>query len=127
MQLGNGRWETAQFNARLQVTQIGLGTNSNSQDLLKLRYDYGQADNNGSMRSQEITVQGQFVANQTFTYDGLNRLQSSHEASIRSRLGNRLSNMTATAIVSLMPRKLRLSAAVRRMFAILIFTPPTIV
>lgn len=79
MQFGNGRWETAQLNSRLQVTQIGLGTTANNQDLVKLNYDYGTTDNNGAMKSQQITVQGQFVANQTYAYDSLNRLQSSHE------------------------------------------------
>ncbi|HRH40127.1 MAG TPA: RHS repeat-associated core domain-containing protein [Pyrinomonadaceae bacterium] len=79
MQLGNGRWETAQFNTRLQVTQIGLGTASNNQDILKLNYDYGSTDNNGAMKSQQITVTGQFTAYQTYDYDSFNRLQSSQE------------------------------------------------
>ena len=79
MQLGNGRWETAQFNSRFQVTQIGLGTASNNQDILKLNYDYGTTDNNGAIKAQQITVTGQFVANQNYTYDSLNRLQSSQE------------------------------------------------
>ncbi len=85
MRLGNGRWETAQFNSRLEVTQIGLGVTDTAQDLLKIQFGYGaDAENNGSMRSQTLTVptvgqnQG-FVAVQTYAYDNLNRLQSAAE------------------------------------------------
>ena len=52
MQLGNGRWETAEYNDRMQVTEIGLGTTDN-QNLLKLEFGYnttGQSDNNGSLK-----------------------------------------------------------------------------
>ena len=45
LQLGNGRWENTQFNARLQPTQIGLGSSANAQDLWKVNYDYGTTDN----------------------------------------------------------------------------------
>lgn len=85
MRLGNGRWETAQYNSRLQITQIGLGVTDQSQDLLKLEYSYGNStQNNGSLREQKITVPtvGQnpgFTAIQTYSYDDLNRLQSAAE------------------------------------------------
>lgn len=92
MQLGNGRWETATFNSRLQITQIGLGVTDNTQNLLKLEFDYEGANpgstvgdrNNGSMREQKITVptigeSDGFTAVQSYTYDGLNRLQSATE------------------------------------------------
>jgi RHS repeat-associated protein len=79
MQMGNGLWETTQLNSRLQLTQVGLGTSTANQDLLKLDYSYGINDNNGSMKSQQITIQNQFVANQNYTYDNLNRLSSSQE------------------------------------------------
>ncbi len=85
MRLGNGRWETAQYNTRLQITQIGLGTGSNDTSLLKLEYDYGNnALNNGSLREQKITVPNAggssgFTAIQTYTYDNLNRLQIAEE------------------------------------------------
>ena len=81
MQLGNGRWETAIYNDRLQITQIGLGTTDSMQDLLKLNYDYGTStQNNGSLREQKINFSG--LSNeikQTYTYDDLNRLKSSTE------------------------------------------------
>jgi RHS repeat-associated protein len=83
MQLGNGHWETAVYNERNQVTQIGLGTTSTTQNLLKLEFGYTSTstsnDNNGSMRSQIITVPttgsaAGFTATQIYTYDSLNRL-----------------------------------------------------
>jgi RHS repeat-associated protein len=86
MRLGNGRFESTQFNSRLQPTQIALGTSANNTSLLKLNYDYGTTDNNGNVKSQTITVptvgnsQG-FVATQTYEYDELNRIKSAVETS----------------------------------------------
>lgn len=82
MRLGNGLWETTQFNSRLQPTQIGLGNGVNSQSLLKLDYEYGATSsvNNGNITKQIITVPG--VTNpfvQTYSYDELNRLTSAEE------------------------------------------------
>ncbi len=87
LRLGNGKWETAAYNNRLQITQIGLGTGSNDTSLLKLAYSYnttGQTNNNGNLREQKITVPGAggtsgFTATQTYTYDDLNRLQVAEE------------------------------------------------
>ena len=85
MQLGNGRWETTQFNSRLQPTQIGLGTVQNATDKLKLDYEYGAAGvNNGNITKQTITVptvgaNAGFTAVQNYTYDELNRLKSAVE------------------------------------------------
>ncbi len=88
MQLGNGRWETASYNNRSQITQIGLGVTDSAQDLLKLEYKYDtnstSYDNNGSMREQKITVPtangtAGFTATQTYSYDALNRLGSAEE------------------------------------------------
>ncbi|MFN0139121.1 MAG: hypothetical protein ACKVQW_03405 [Pyrinomonadaceae bacterium] len=51
MQLGNGHWETALYNNRQQVKQIGLGITDADQNLLKLEFGYGTpTQNNGSMR-----------------------------------------------------------------------------
>jgi RHS repeat-associated protein len=81
MQLGNGSWETASYNNRLQIMQIGLGTTDSTQNLLKLELGYGNnQQNNGSLRSQKISFDG--LANsfdQTYTYDDLNRLQVAEE------------------------------------------------
>jgi RHS repeat-associated protein len=79
MQLGNGKWENTVFNSRLQPIQIGLGNSNNSQELWKVNYDYGTTDNNGNVKSQQITVPSQFTANQVYTYDSLNRLKSARE------------------------------------------------
>jgi RHS repeat-associated protein len=81
MQLGNGHWETYQYNSRQQIMQIGLGTTDAQTDLLKLEYDYGNStQNNGNLRSQKISFSGlsqPFV--QTYNYDSLNRLQDAKE------------------------------------------------
>ncbi|HTE32646.1 MAG TPA: RHS repeat-associated core domain-containing protein, partial [Chryseolinea sp.] len=87
MQLGNGRWETASYNNRLQVTQIGLGVTDATPNLLKLKYKYNtgsNADNNGGLREQKITVPNAgtdtgFTATQAYAYDDLNRLLSATE------------------------------------------------
>jgi RHS repeat-associated protein len=84
MRLGNGKFENTQFNSRLQPIQIGLGSSATSQNLLKLNFDYGVADNNGNVKSQTITTPtvgniAGFVAMQNYTYDSLNRLKSAVE------------------------------------------------
>jgi RHS repeat-associated protein len=84
MRLGNGKWESTQFNSRLQPTQIGLGASATSQNLLTLNYDYGTNDNNGNVKSQTITVPTigaapGFVATQIYTYDSLNRIKQATE------------------------------------------------
>jgi RHS repeat-associated protein len=81
LRLGNGKWETAKYNERLQVTQIGLGSSATDTSLLKINYNYGtNLENNGSLREQKINYVG--LANeikQSYGYDNLNRLQSSTE------------------------------------------------
>ncbi|MBX3295444.1 MAG: hypothetical protein KF762_07010 [Acidobacteria bacterium] len=84
MQLGNNRWESTQFNSRLQPTQIALGITPGATNLLKLDYSYGTTQNNGNVLSQTITVPdvGQtdgFIATQAYEYDSLNRLKSAEE------------------------------------------------
>ncbi len=91
LRLGNGKFENTTFNSRLQPIQIGLGSSATSQNLLKLNFDYGVADNNGNVKSQIITtptvgtVTG-FVATQDYTYDSLNRLKFAEET-IPNELG----------------------------------------
>jgi RHS repeat-associated protein len=84
LKLGNGKWENTQFNSRLQPIQIGLGASATSQNSLKLNFDYGGADNNGNVKSQQITVPtvgatAGFTAVQTYTYDSLNRIKDAKE------------------------------------------------
>jgi hypothetical protein len=56
-----------------------LGNSQTTQNLWKVSYDYGTTDNNGNVKSQQITVPSQFTANQVYTYDSLNRLKSAQE------------------------------------------------
>lgn len=82
LRLGNGRWESFQYNDRLQVTQIGLGASIGDKSLLKIDYSYGTTDNNGSLKQQTITVPGMaYPLIQTYTYDKLNRVKSAQETS----------------------------------------------
>jgi RHS repeat-associated protein len=87
LKLGNGRFESTQFNNRLQPTQIALGSSVGNAGLLKIDYTYnttGNADNNGNVLSQTITVptvgsNNGFVAVQSYSYDPLNRLKDAVE------------------------------------------------
>ncbi|HEY8559355.1 MAG TPA: RHS repeat-associated core domain-containing protein [Pyrinomonadaceae bacterium] len=76
VRLGNGKWETAKYNERQQITQIGLGSGTIDASLLKLEYGYGTSQqNNGSLRSQKISFSGLSQSfEQAYTYDDLNRL-----------------------------------------------------
>jgi hypothetical protein len=80
LHLGNGTWESTVFNSRLQPEQIALGGTQAATSLLKLNFDYGSTDNNGSVKSQTITVPTigtatGFIASQTYTYDSLIRIK----------------------------------------------------
>ncbi|HEX8737372.1 MAG TPA: RHS repeat-associated core domain-containing protein [Pyrinomonadaceae bacterium] len=92
MQLGNGRWESTQFNSRLQPTQIALGSTKDATDKLKLNFTYSttptSTDNNGTVLSQTITAPTEtrggttyngFTATQIYTYDSLNRIKQAVE------------------------------------------------
>ncbi|MBK8150717.1 MAG: RHS repeat protein [Acidobacteria bacterium] len=92
MRLGNGKWESTEFNSRLQPTRIGLGGSASDQSLLKLDYTYGvvesstlnTAKNNGNIQSQTIRVPNitganGFTAVQTYSYDSLNRIEDATE------------------------------------------------
>ena len=84
MRLGNGLWEHANFNSRLQTTEIGLGSSSANSTVLQLSYGYGTSNNNGNVQSQTITVPAigsvtGYTASQTYTYDELNRLATAQE------------------------------------------------
>ncbi|MFV0388160.1 MAG: RHS repeat-associated core domain-containing protein, partial [Pyrinomonadaceae bacterium] len=81
LMLGNNRWENAQYNNRLQVTQVGMGTSSADTSLLKIDYNYGtSSNNNGSLQSQTIAFTGYSgTISQSYVYDNLNRIQSATE------------------------------------------------
>ena len=89
--LGNLLWEQRRYNARLQPTQIGLGTveatggtltatgMNPTAGLLLLNYSYGTTANNGNVVSQQIQVGTSLDLTQTYTYDELNRLKTATE------------------------------------------------
>lgn len=84
MRLGNGLWEHANFNSRLQPTQIGLGTTSTTSGVLQLDYGYGaSSSNNGNITSQTITAPTtagpNLVLTQSYSYDQVNRLLTASE------------------------------------------------
>ncbi|MEZ5307060.1 MAG: RHS repeat-associated core domain-containing protein [Pyrinomonadaceae bacterium] len=81
MRLGNGLWETADYNDRQQITSIGLGYSAGNQSLLDISLEYGTASqNNGSLMKQTVSHTGlASPIEQSYTYDGLNRLKSAEE------------------------------------------------
>ncbi len=84
LKLGNGRFETAQYNTRQQLTQIGLGLNSNDTSLFKLQYEYGELTANGTLQNVgNVTKQTISVPNasfvQNYKYDALDRIVEAKE------------------------------------------------
>jgi RHS repeat-associated protein len=91
LKLGNGLWENAKFNSRLQVTELALGHGAGSGDIWKLGYEYGelqtdgtvdQAKNTGNVAKQTLSFNGlthPFV--QTYKQDSLHRLTEARETS----------------------------------------------
>ncbi|MEQ1646411.1 MAG: hypothetical protein ABL959_23360, partial [Pyrinomonadaceae bacterium] len=90
LQLGNGLWESAKLNSRLQATEIAMGYSVGDGSLMKLEYEYGElsqngndvnaAQNAGNIARLTVTFAGQtapFV--QTYRYDSLDRLTEATE------------------------------------------------
>lgn len=89
LQLGNNLWEAAKLNSRLQVTELALGVSAGDGSRLKLNYEYGElntdgtvnaAKNAGNIAKQTISFAGQagpFV--QTYKYDALDRITEAQE------------------------------------------------
>jgi RHS repeat-associated protein len=99
MLLGNGQWEQARFNSRLQPVFLGLGAvrttdpaalNGNDSNLLLLSFQYKDnagdpARNNGNVSHQSIQVKATATApalslTQSYLYDPVNRLSSASES-----------------------------------------------
>ncbi|MEQ1606466.1 MAG: RHS repeat-associated core domain-containing protein [Pyrinomonadaceae bacterium] len=68
MKLGNGKWETAKFNTRQQVTELGLGASSADAGLWKVNFEYGELQSNGTVDAVKNTGT---IAKQTLTFAGL--------------------------------------------------------
>ncbi|HMT09185.1 MAG TPA: RHS repeat-associated core domain-containing protein [Pyrinomonadaceae bacterium] len=68
LRLGNGLWESAKFNNRMQPTEINLGRGVVSGDLWKLTYEYGELESNGTVSTAKNTGN---IARQTVSFNGL--------------------------------------------------------
>lgn len=92
LKLGNGLWESAKFNTRLQLTELALGHSVGEGSLWKLNYAYGElaangtdveaAKNTGNIAKQTVSFNGlaqELV--QTYKYDSLYRLKEAKEMS----------------------------------------------
>jgi RHS repeat-associated protein len=111
LKLGNGRFETTEFNSRHQVTQIGLGSTVAANDLWKVNYSHGElaangldvetSKNIGNIAKQVITIPNATFT-QTYRYDSLNRIKEAKETAANNvitwqqswdydRFGNRIS------------------------------------
>ena len=108
MTLGNMLLEQTTFNSRLQPTLIQLGVStSNAQSVLGLAYRYsttGHTDNNGNVLSQAINAGTTLIGSQSYTYDGVDRLQTAMEGSAWNQtydydqFGNRAVRVTSQYI-----------------------------
>ncbi len=68
MKLGNGKWETAKFNTRLQLTELGLGSGPADASTWKVNYDYGELNTDGTVNATKNTGN---IAKQTLSFSGL--------------------------------------------------------
>jgi RHS repeat-associated protein len=71
LKLGNGLWESAKFNTRLQVTELALGHSVGDGNLWKLNYEYGELVVNGSNVSVDTNKDTGNLARQTINFYGL--------------------------------------------------------
>jgi hypothetical protein len=90
LKLGNGLWESAKFNNRLQVTEFNLGIVVTDASRWKLEYQYGELNTDGSVDANKNTgniakqissfagLTNPFV--QIFKYDSLYRLIEAKES-----------------------------------------------
>jgi len=89
-QIGNGLWETTNFNSLLQTRQVSLGSCSQtggpgspacSQDQWWLQNIYGTPSNNGNILQQNIGLPGGITIPEAYSYDTANRLTVASEQS----------------------------------------------
>ena len=90
LKLGNGLWESAKLNNRLQATEIAMGHSVGDGSLMKLNYEYGELNadgvtidatkNAGNIAKQTVNFSGlaqPFV--QTYKYDSRDRIMEAKE------------------------------------------------
>ena len=68
LKLGNGLWESAKLNTRLQATEIAMGHSVGDGSLMKLNYEYGELNTDGSV---DTTKNAGNIAKQTVSFSGL--------------------------------------------------------
>ncbi|MGB7200672.1 MAG: RHS repeat-associated core domain-containing protein [Pyrinomonadaceae bacterium] len=68
LKLGNGLWESAKLNSRLQATEIAMGHSVGDGSLMKLNYEYGELNTDGSV---DTTKNAGNIAKQTVSFSGL--------------------------------------------------------
>jgi RHS repeat-associated protein len=91
LKLGNGKWEAAKFNNRLQITELSLGNGTNDASLWKTNFEYGEVQTNGTIditknagniAKQTLTIAGMTNSIvQTYKYDSLDRITEAKETS----------------------------------------------
>jgi YD repeat-containing protein len=85
--LGNGLYETAEFNTRNQLTKLGLGSTPANNSLWKLELKYGEISSNGQLDinknsgniAQQIISMPNASFTQTYKYDAIDRLVEAKE------------------------------------------------
>jgi hypothetical protein len=89
-QIGNGLWETTNFNSRLQARQVSLGSCAQtggpggpacSEDQWWLQNIYSGTGNNGNILQQNIGLPGGITIPEAYAYDTANRLLVASEQS----------------------------------------------
>ncbi len=68
LRIGNGLWEAAKLNSKMQATEIGLGTSATNLNLWKINLDYGELNTNGTVDTTKNTGN---IAKQTISFSGL--------------------------------------------------------
>lgn len=68
LKLGNGLWESAEFNSRLQVTELNLGHSVGDGGMWSLGYQYGELNQDGTVNTTKNTGN---IARQTLSFSGL--------------------------------------------------------
>jgi len=93
VRLGNGRWETTEYNSRQQARKVGLGASAGHTGIWQVDYELGELQtngtvdatkNSGNVAKQTIIVPNVgtntgFTAVQSFTFDQLDRLKVAKE------------------------------------------------
>jgi RHS repeat-associated protein len=87
LKLGNGLYETAEFNTRNQLTKLGLGSTPTNNNLWKLELKYGEILSNGQLDinknsgniAQQVISMPNVSFTQTYKYDAIDRLVEAKE------------------------------------------------